>query len=87
MEKRYSRFSFPCRHHHVDPDQDIIDHVQVKFDSMSREHFLQMVYYEPELGPVLNEAMEILDAQLSQLQHQQIPQIQQQPQVQQPVQE
>ena len=33
-------FSFPCRHHYVDPDQDIIDHVQVQFDSKSREIFL-----------------------------------------------
>ena len=46
-----------------------------------------MVYYDPELDPVLNEAIEILDAQLSQLQQQHIPQIQQQPQVQQPAQE
>ena len=51
---------------------------------MSREQFLQMVYYNPELDPVLNEAIEILDAQLYQLQQ---PQIQQQPQVQQPAQE
>ena len=28
-KKSYGRFSFPCRHHDVDPDQDIIDHVQV----------------------------------------------------------
>ena len=33
----YGRFSFPCRHHYVDPDQDTIDHVQVQFDSMARE--------------------------------------------------
>ena len=38
---------------------------------------IQIVYYDPELDPVLNEATEILDAQLSQLQQQQIPQIQQ----------
>ena len=43
-----------------------------------------MVYYDPELDPVLNEAIQILDAHLCQLQQQQIPQIQQQPQVQQP---
>ena len=85
-EKLWLDFLFPCRHHDVDPDQDIIDHVQVQFDSMSREQFLQMVYYDPELDPVLNEAIEILDAQLYQLQQQQIPQIQQQPQVQQPAQ-
>ena len=54
---------------------------------MSREQFLQMVYYDHELDPLLNEATEILDAQLSQLQQQQIPQIQQQPQVHQPAQE
>ena len=54
---------------------------------MSREQFLQIVYYDPELDLVLNEAIEILDAQLYQLQQQQIPQIQQQPQVQQPAQE
>ena len=35
---------------------------------MSREQFLQMVYYDPEVDPVLNEAIEILDAQLCQLQ-------------------
>ena len=46
-----------------------------------------MVYYDPDLDPVLNEAIEILDAQLSQLHQQQIPQFQQQPQVQQPAQE
>ena len=85
--KNYSRSSFPCRHHDVDPDQDIIDHVQVQFDSMSREQFLQMIYYDPELNPVLIEAIEILDAQWSQLQQQQIPQIQQQPQAKQPAQE
>ena len=34
---------------------------------MSREQFLQIVYYDPELDPVLNEIIEILDAQLSQL--------------------
>ena len=64
---------------------------------MSREQFLQMVNYDPELDPVLNEAIEIWDAQLSQLQQPQIheiqqpakqhPQIQQQPQVQKPAQE
>ena len=54
---------------------------------MSREQFLQMVYYDPELDPVLNEAIEILDAQLNQLQQPQIHLIQQQPQVQQPAQE
>ena len=86
-KKSYSRFSFLCRHYDVDPDQDIIDHVQVPFDSMSREQFLQIVYYDPELDPVLNEAIEILDAQLYQLQQQQIPQIQQQPRVQLPAQE
>ena len=73
---------FHCRHHDVDPDQNIRDHVQVQFDSLSREQFLQMVYYDPELDPVLNEAIEIFDAQLSQLQKPQIHQIQQQPQVQ-----
>ena len=70
-------FLFICRHHDFDPDQDITDHVQVQFDSMSQEQFLQMVYYDPELDPVLNEAIEILDAQLSQLQQPQIHQIQQ----------
>ena len=80
-------FSFPCRHHDIDPVQDIIDHVQVQLDSMSREQFLQIVYYDPELDPVLNEAIELLDAQLYQLQQQQIPHIQQQPQVQQPAQD
>ena len=47
---------------------------------MSGEQFLHMVNYEPELHPILNEALKIWDAQLSQLQH---PQIQQQPQGQQ----
>ena len=46
-----------------------------------------MVYYDPELDPVLNEAIEILDAQLYQLQQPQIHLNQQQPQVQQPAQE
>ena len=53
---------------------------------MSREQFRQIVYYEPELDPVLNEAIELLDAQLHQLQQQQIPHIPQQLQVQQPAQ-
>ena len=70
--KSYGRFSFPCRHLDVDPDQDIVDHFQAQFDSMSREQFLQMVYYDPELDPVQNEAIEILDAQLSKLQQPQI---------------
>ena len=69
-KKRYSRFSFPCRHHDVDPNRDIIDHVQVQLDSMSRDQFLQIVYYDPELDPVLNEAIELLDAQLYQIQQQ-----------------
>ena len=81
-KKSYCRFSFPCRHHGVDPDQDITDHVQAQFHSISREQFLQLVYYDPELDPVLNEATEILDTDLYQLQQQQIPQIQKQPQVQ-----
>ena len=85
-KKSYSRFSFPCRHHDVDPDQDIKDHVQVQFDSMSREQFLQMVNYDSELDPGLNEAIEIWDTQLSQLQQSQIHQFQQQPQVEQPAQ-
>ena len=86
-KKSYSRFSFPCRHHDVDPHQDIIDHVQVQLDSMSRDQFLQIVYSDPKLDLVLNEAIELLDAQLYQLQQQQIPHIQQQPQVQQPAQD
>ena len=65
-------FSFPFKHHDVDPDQDIRDHVQAQFDSMSREQFLQMVNYDPELDPVLNKATEIWDAQLSHLQQPQI---------------
>ena len=55
-----------------------------------------MVNYDPELDPVLDKAIEIWDAQLSQLQQPRIHQIQQpaqrhpqiqQPQVQQPAQE
>ena len=88
MERKVMiRLSFHCRHNDVDPDQDIIDHVQAHFDSMSREKFLQMVNYDPELDPVLDEAIQIFDAQLSQLKQPQIHQIQQQPQVQQPAQE
>ena len=44
-----------------------MDHVQVQLDSMSRKKFLQIVYYDPELDPVLNEAIELLDAQIYQL--------------------
>ena len=44
---------------------------------MSREQFLQMVNYDPELDPVLNKAIEIYDAQLSHLQQPEIHQIQQ----------
>ena len=54
---------------------------------MSSEQFLQIVYYDPEFDSVLNEAIELLDAQLYQLQQQQIPHIQQQKQVQQPAQD
>ena len=64
-----------------------MDHVRVQLDSMSRDQFLQIVYYDPELDPVLNEAIELLDAQLYQIQQQQIPHTQQQPQVQQPAQD
>ena len=71
----------------MDPNQDIIDHVQVQLDSMSREQFLQIVYYDPELDPVLDEVIELLDAQIYQTQQQQIPHIQQEPQVQQPAQD
>ena len=78
-KKSYSRFSFPSRHHDVDPDQDIIDNVQAQVDSMSTEQFLQMVTYDPDLDPVLNKAIEIQHAQLSQLQQPQIYQTQQQP--------
>ena len=46
-----------------------------------------MVYYDPELDPVLNEAIEILDAQLSKLQQPQIHHIQKQLQVQQSAEE
>ena len=56
-------FSFSCRHHDVHPD-----HVQAQFDSTSRKQFLQLVKYDPELDPVLNEAIEIRYAQLSLLQ-------------------
>ena len=54
---------------------------------MFREQFLQIVYYDPELDPVLNEAIELLDDQIYQIQQQQIPHIQQQPLVQQPAQD
>ena len=54
---------------------------------MSREQFLCIVYYELGLDPVLKEAIEILDAQLSQLQQPQMHHIQQQTQDQQPAQE
>ena len=82
MKKKIERkvtvaFSVPCRHQDVDLDEDIIDHVQAQFDSMSRVQFLQMVNYDPELDPVLMEAIQIWDAQLSQLQQPQIHQIQQ----------
>ena len=87
MERKVRVDFFPCRHHDVDHDQDITDHVQVQLDNMSREQFLQIVCYDPELDPVLNEAIELLDAQLCQLHQQQIPQIHQQPQVQQPAQD
>ena len=86
-------FSFLHGHHGVDPDQDIMDHVQAHFDSMSKEQFLQMVNYDPKLDPVLNEAIKIWDAKLFQLQQPQVHQIQQpakqypQIQVQQPAQE
>ena len=62
-KKWHGKFSFPSRHHDVDPDEDIIDLVQVWFDSMSREQFLQMVSYDTELDSVWNEAIGIWDAQ------------------------
>ena len=64
-----------------------MDHVPVQLDSMSRDQFLQIVYYDPELDPVLDEAIELLDDQIYQIQQQQIPHTQQQPQVQQPAQD
>ena len=48
---------------------------------------MQMVNYDPELDPVLNEAIEIWHAQLPKLQQPQIHPNQQQPQVHQPAQE
>ena len=46
--------------------QEIIDHVQTQFDSMSREQIIQMINFDPEIDPVLDEAIAIWDIQLSQ---------------------
>ena len=49
--------------------QEIIDHVQAQFDSTSKEQIMQMINFDPEIDPFLDEA--IWDTQLSQPQGQQ----------------
>ena len=46
--------------------QEIIDHVQAQFDSMSRDLIIQMINFDPDIDPLLDEEIAIWDAQLSQ---------------------
>ena len=36
---------------------EIIDHVQAQFDSISTEQIIQMITFDPEIDPVLDEAI------------------------------
>ena len=63
-----------CRSH-----QDIREHVQAVLDNMSMEEFLEMVNYDPELNPLLNEAIAVWDNELLQIQVQHQPLLHPQP--------
>ena len=45
---------------------EIIDHVQAQFDSMPRQHIIQMINFDPEIDPLLEGVIAIWDNQLSQ---------------------
>ena len=67
MERKVmGRFSFLCRLPDVEMSQEFIDHVQAHFDSMSREQIKQMINFDPEIDPLLDEAIAVWDSQLSQ---------------------
>ena len=63
--------------------QEIIDHVQAQFDSMSREQIIQMINFDPEIDPLLDETIALWDTQLSQPHQCQVQQKQVQQQAQQ----
>ena len=66
--------------------QEIIDHVQAQFDSIPREQIMQTINFDPEIDPLLEEAIAIWDTQLSQPDQPQDQQQQaQQQQMQQPI--
>ena len=67
MERKViGRFSFLFRLPAVEMSQEIIDHFQAQFDSMSREQIIQMIHFDPEIDPLLDEAIATWDIQLSQ---------------------
>ena len=45
--------------------QEIIDNVQAQFDSMSRVQITQLINFDPEIDPLLDEAIAIWNTQLS----------------------
>ena len=54
-----------CRLPDVVMSQEIIDHVQSQFDSMSREQMIQIINFVPEIDPLFHETIAIWDTQLS----------------------
>ena len=46
--------------------QEMIDHVQAQFDSMLREHIIQIINFDSEVDLLLDEVIAIWDTQLSQ---------------------
>ena len=70
-QKGYGRFSFFCRLLDVEMSQDIIDHVQAELDGMSREQIIQLINFDTEIDPLLDEAIAIWDTQPHQPQDQQ----------------
>ena len=65
-KKSNGRFSFLCKLPDVEMSQGIIDHVQTQCDSRSREQIIQMINFDPDIDPLLDEAIGIWDIQLSQ---------------------
>ena len=45
--------------------QEIIDHVQAPFDSMSREQIIQIINVDSEIDPLLDGAIAIWDTGIS----------------------
>ena len=58
-------FTFLCGVPDVEMSQEIIDHVQAQFDSMSREQIIQMITFDPEIDLLLDETIAIWVTQVS----------------------